>query len=540
MVPSLTAVFGVIGLVLLIGALLAVQPLLRDDHGAVSSDATHVYSLAFQTAAAADTAAVTGDLDAFAATIDDFREKWDELERDIAGRGAASEPELATLGRELDGYLTGLASYVAGDTSAAIAGQSLQTVASGLQQLINNLAVTVEADQARQSDARLRGSILVALAAVAFAAAVTRIQRASQRAHQSAGERERLLSIAEGLSAGLITAGADGRVDYLNTRAADLLAIDPETTVGAPLPTVYEAFDIPNHQRAALNAVPDETHAVDEVHFVLERTDDRSGILDVSRFAIEVNGRRTGIGHLVRDITREHEVDRMKTEFVAVASHELRTPLTGILGYSELLQDDPGLTEAGRAWADRIVDEAGRLSDIVGDLLNITRIESGRLELEPARIDLPPLLEDVQAHFTGGRRSPNHELSLEQQYRGYAFADPGKLREVLINLVDNAIKYSPDGGAIRIVVHAGDGAALISVSDEGIGIAEEDLPRLFKRFQRVGGEGTATIRGTGLGLYIVKTFVDAMGGELSVSSTLGQGSTFTVTLPREAPAAAAA
>lgn len=540
MVPSLTAVFGVIGLVLLIGALLAVQPLLRDDHGAVASDATHVYSLAFQTAAAADTAAVTGDLDAFAATIDDFREKWAELERDIAGSGAASEPELATLGRELDGYLTGLASYVAGDTSAAIAGQSLQTVASGLQQLINNLAVTVEADQARQSDARLRGSILVALAAVAFAAAVTRIQRASQRAHQSAGERERLLSIAEGLSAGLITAGADGRVDYLNTRAADLLAIDPETTVGAPLPTVYEAFDIPNHQRAALNAVPDETHAVDEVHFVLERTDDRSGILDVSRFAIEVNGRRTGIGHLVRDITREHEVDRMKTEFVAVASHELRTPLTGILGYSELLQDDPGLTEAGRAWADRIVDEAGRLSDIVGDLLNITRIESGRLELEPARIDLPPLLEDVQAHFTGGRRSPNHELSLEQQYRGYAFADPGKLREVLINLVDNAIKYSPDGGAIRIVVHAGDGAALISVSDEGIGIAEEDLPRLFQRFQRVGGEGTATIRGTGLGLYIVKTFVDAMGGELSVSSTLGQGSTFTVTLPREGPAAAAA
>jgi len=533
-VPSLTAILGGIGFITLVGAVVVLQPVFGGDGGggAASSDATQVYSLAFQTAAAADDVSLTGSPDQFDAMLAQLEGEWSNLSSALAERHDVSNAELQVLDRAVVEYLRGVRLYATGDTSPTEAGQSLQVVASGLQRVIDSLAVSADAEQARESEARLLGTVLVAVTAVTFAGAVARIQRSSQRAHQAAGERERLLSMAEGMSAGLITSNRNGRVDYLNTRAAELLSTAVESTIGQPLEAAYAQLSMADDRRAALSVIPTTADLADDSRFVVEPLDERGLVLDISRFAIEVNGRRTGTGHLIRDITREYEVDRMKTEFVAVASHELRTPLTGILGYSELLQDDTDLSDVSRGWADRVVDEAGRLSEIVEDLLNVTRIESGRLQLKPVSIELPRLLEEVHGHFTGGRHSEAHEMVLDMDYRGDAFADPGKLREVLINLVDNAVKYSPNGGEVRIFVERRDDRAVISVSDEGIGIAEEDLPRLFQRFQRVGGAGTATIRGTGLGLYIVKTFIEAMDGDLTVTSTLGEGSTFSIGIPR--------
>lgn len=233
------------------------------------------------------------------------------------------------------------------------------------------------------------------------------------------------------------------------------------------------------------------------------------------------------------DIERAQEIDRLKSEFVGLASHELRTPLTGILGYAELLEDWDGLEAEPQAWAHRVSEEAGHLSVIVEDLLNVSRIETDGLTIKTAPLPLSPLMDEIDAHFTGGRRDEAHPLVIDRADEVVALADGEKLREVLINLIDNAIKYSPDGGAVLVRITGDETMARISVSDQGIGIADTDIEQLFDRFNRIDREDMASIRGTGLGLYIVKEFVEAMDGDVGVESVPGRGSTFTVALPRE-------
>ncbi|MBC7247528.1 MAG: hypothetical protein H5T73_07100 [Actinobacteria bacterium] len=222
-------------------------------------------------------------------------------------------------------------------------------------------------------------------------------------------------------------------------------------------------------------------------------------------------------------------LEKAKSEFVSVVSHEIRTPLTSIHGFSEILATKD-LEPAKRQEFYRIIQvEAERLSSLITNLLNLSRIEAG-LELKHEMVDIPRLVtEDVE--FFQSQTSSHRLRYLGSRHVPMVYADPERLHQVMKNLLSNAIKYSPDGGPVEVTTEVEGKYVTISVSDRGIGIPAEELPRIFERFSRVEREEVLGISGTGLGLAIVKHIVELHGGKVTVRSEQGQGSTFTVYLP---------
>ncbi len=231
----------------------------------------------------------------------------------------------------------------------------------------------------------------------------------------------------------------------------------------------------------------------------------------------------TTLGEFIR------RLEKAKSEFVSVVSHEIRTPLTSIHGFSEILATKDMEPEKRREFYRIIQGESERLSRLITNLLNLSRIEAG-LELNRELVDIPRLvLEDVEFFQS---QTDSHSL----QYLGsrqvpMVYADPERLHQVMKNLLSNAIKYSPDGGPVEVSTEVEGKYVTISVRDQGIGIPPEELPRIFERFSRVEREEALGISGTGLGLAIVKHLVELHGGKVTVHSEEGQGSTFTVYLP---------
>lgn len=222
-------------------------------------------------------------------------------------------------------------------------------------------------------------------------------------------------------------------------------------------------------------------------------------------------------------------LEKAKSEFVSVVSHEIRTPLTSIHGFSEILATKDLEPEKRQEFYRIIQGESERLSRLITNLLNLSRIEAG-LELNRELVDIPRLvLEDVEFFQT---QTASHRL----QYLGsrqvpMVYADPERLHQVMKNLLSNAIKYSPDGGPVEVTTEVEGKYVAISIKDQGIGIPPEELPRIFERFSRVEREEALGISGTGLGLAIVKHLVELHGGKVTVHSEEGHGSTFTVYLP---------
>jgi len=234
---------------------------------------------------------------------------------------------------------------------------------------------------------------------------------------------------------------------------------------------------------------------------------------------------------VLREVTRETEAERMRSALIATVSHELRSPLTAITGYTDtLLHDGPWDHDTQREFLEVISVSAGRLSALVDNLLDAATLDSGglRLQREPVR------LERVAEHVLAARRLLAGACSLHLETRPglpLADADPIRVEQVVANLVDNAIKYSPQGGAIKVRINAdADGMLVVSVADHGMGIPAEHLEHLFERFYRV-ETGGRSVRGVGLGLYICRSLVESHGGRIWVDSQPGLGSTFAFTLP---------
>lgn len=234
------------------------------------------------------------------------------------------------------------------------------------------------------------------------------------------------------------------------------------------------------------------------------------------------------------DITGLIEVDRLKDEFFSMAAHELRTPLTAIRGYTQMLEQrvdttDPLTTKAIAT----LRNQGGRMERLINELLDVARIESGQLEFRYEEFDLVTLLERLVADAE--HSTTTHTFTLQvSPARIVGRWDRDRLEQVFSNLLTNAVKYSPLGGRIDVVATWSGEAATpvtVDVSDQGIGIAPENLPRLFARYSRVSDGDHFRQSGLGLGLYITKQIVDSHGGAIEVHSAAGQGSTFTVTLP---------
>jgi signal transduction histidine kinase len=237
----------------------------------------------------------------------------------------------------------------------------------------------------------------------------------------------------------------------------------------------------------------------------------------------------------LREVTRERQIDRMKDALVATVSHELRTPLTSIIGYLELLgTGDEPLGDEDAKYADIVRRNAARLHHLVEELLFLARFDAGGLSLELATVDVGEAARDAISAAHPLAETKEISLNLESSSNGAARADAARIRQVLDNLLSNAIKFTPHGGRVSVSVGEEDGSCMVSVTDTGCGIPEDEQKRLFDRFFR--SRTAAHIPGTGLGLTIVKAIVEGHGGSLSYRSVEGAGTTFTFSLPRPASA----
>jgi signal transduction histidine kinase/CheY-like chemotaxis protein len=232
-----------------------------------------------------------------------------------------------------------------------------------------------------------------------------------------------------------------------------------------------------------------------------------------------------------RDFTKEYEADQMKNELVSTVSHELRTPLASVLGYTELLINRDLKPERQKKYLNTIYQEANRLTALINDFLDVQRMEAGKQTYDKKYESLTPLLKEV---IEGIKVSTDiHDIQLiSDSTEDIVLGDRDKLLQVFQNLIQNAVKYSPDGGNITIKLHASHKDLHVLITDEGLGVPEEAIPNLFTKFFRVDNSDRRKIGGTGLGLAIAKEIIKAHDGDISLSSTLGQGSTFTVILPR--------
>ena len=229
-----------------------------------------------------------------------------------------------------------------------------------------------------------------------------------------------------------------------------------------------------------------------------------------------------------------------KSEFLAAMSHEIRTPLNGILGYAGLLLDEPELSGEVRRRLELIRGAGQALLTVVNDILDVSKIEAGQLELDPVPFGLRALVDDTVAIVRGGALKSGLEIAVEmdRSLPGSVLGDENRLRQVLLNLLNNAVKFTPAGRVTLTVAHEGSGpggdAMIFRVADTGIGISPEQQSRLFRRFSQVDGSISRRFGGTGLGLAICRDLITLMGGRIGVESAVGEGSTFwfTLTLPR--------
>lgn len=235
-----------------------------------------------------------------------------------------------------------------------------------------------------------------------------------------------------------------------------------------------------------------------------------------------------------------HQLDKLKDDFVSVASHELRTPMTAIRSYSwmALNRSDIPLSDKLKRYLSRTLISTERLINLVNDMLNVSRIEAGRVEINPQPFDMAALVDDVMAEVAPKAQEKSLQLSTLKQPIPQVFADADKVHQVLLNLIGNSMKFTPPEGSITVSFFS-DGKVLeVIVKDSGVGISPDDLPRLFKKFGRLDNSyvAAATSGGTGLGLFISKSLIELMKGKIWASSEgMGKGTTFTFSLPIATP-----
>jgi signal transduction histidine kinase len=237
----------------------------------------------------------------------------------------------------------------------------------------------------------------------------------------------------------------------------------------------------------------------------------------------------------IEDKGRQLEAaNRHKSEFLANVSHELRTPLNAIIGFSEVLQERffGELNEKQAEYTDDILSSGRHLLSLINDILDLSKIEAGRMELEVTTFHLPDAIENALLLIR--ERASRHGIKLDRvidDRLGDFTGDERKVKQILVNLLTNAVKFTPEGGQIKIEASLGDNAVIISVTDTGIGIAKEDQEAIFEEFRQVGSNYAQKREGTGLGLALTRKFVELHGGKIWVESEVGKGATFTFTLP---------
>jgi PAS domain S-box-containing protein len=363
-----------------------------------------------------------------------------------------------------------------------------------------------------------------------FVASLERAIRVRRLDRQVAAQRvelERHARVLQHVDRGVFLVDDGGVIRYWNPAAGAVTGLEPETVVGRRADAVLPGWDaicpqipvatVPGPGSIAAKTVPLE--------------------LDGRELWISISGVKfeDGVVYAFRNLTEERALEELKSDFIATVSHELRTPLAAIYGCARtLLRSDLQLAEPDQARLLEVISqESERLTRIVGDILLANQIDSGRLRLTEHEFDVAVLarqvVEQAEASLTGSEGISFEVIASEPAV--LVSGDEDKLRQVLVNLVDNAVKYSPDGGRIEIQLEPREGGLRVAVRDEGLGIPHVEQQRIFAKFYRVDPQQTRGVGGTGLGLYICRELVRRMDGRVSVRSREGEGSTFVVDLP---------
>jgi signal transduction histidine kinase len=353
-------------------------------------------------------------------------------------------------------------------------------------------------------------------------------------------DASRSQAILEAVADGVLVTGADNRITFVNSSTERILAIEEAHLLGKPLDAFGGLFGkaastwmetIRRWSEDPSSYQPGDTYAEQ-----LELENEHIALVHLAPVILQNDF--LGTVSIFRDITHEVEVDRLKSEFVATVSHELRTPMTAIKGYVDILAMGAAgaLAENQLHFLDIVRSNIDRLNILVSDLLDISRIEAGRVTLNPQSVNLREIAEDVIAEAL--RRSQSEDkpmaLSLDAPTKLMpVMGDGDRLRQIMSNLVDNAFSYTPSNGTIRVSIHQQNGEVQVDVQDNGVGIALEDQARIFDRFFRGEHPLVLATPGTGLGLPIVRQLVEMHRGRIWMTSTgvPGEGSTFSFTLP---------
>ena len=358
--------------------------------------------------------------------------------------------------------------------------------------------------------------------------------------HPQTNERERARTRAlfSSIGDGIIATDEKGNISEVNSAAVRILGYHAEELLGKWFPRVIVATDETGEvtdliDRPATQAVVTGKPVAGKTFYVTKSQELIPVAVTVS--PIMVGDQPVGVIEVFRDISHEHEVDRMKSEFISIASHQLRTPLTAIKTYSHMLAGGFGgkLNSKQQEFMDIILGSIDRMNELINTLLDISRIEEGRLTIAPRETNLEELVKEIIQELTPLARSKHIVIKKKFQTPGPSTrTDPLLVKEVFANLLSNAIKYTPEKGLVNIEVREGIKYFTFTITDTGYGIPRSEQSRVFSKFFRAENILDKETSGTGLGLYLVKQIAESMGGVINFTSKEGKGSCFTFKLPK--------
>lgn len=351
-------------------------------------------------------------------------------------------------------------------------------------------------------------------------------------------QKANLEAILESIADGVIVADSQNKVDIANLPACNILDIPRDQLLGK---SINELLGLYGHfGESWIHTINDWATNADRIEqwtYLADQLVIEDKFISVHLSPVLSDNQFYGTVSIFRDITKEVEVDKLKSEFVSTVSHELRTPMTSIKGYADLmLMGAAGpMTEPQIRYLQVIKNNADRLHMLVNDLLDISRIETGKTGLDLRPLDIPQIIEQVvYGHLNGRIQHESRQLQVTTEIAPslpLVNADHARVTQILTNLLDNALNYTPDEGQITVTAKATHSYVHISIKDTGIGIAKENQDKIFDRFYRAEDSDVQRVPGTGLGLAIVRSLIEMHGGRLKVESQLGKGSTFTFNLP---------
>jgi two-component system phosphate regulon sensor histidine kinase PhoR len=340
-------------------------------------------------------------------------------------------------------------------------------------------------------------------------------------------EKAKLGAVVSGMFEGVILTNEKGEIVLANPSIYKLFMVNSSAEGKAPIEMVHNTVI-----QDMVDRILKEKQRLTTKELVINVPEEK--VIQINGVPVIEKGKLEGAILVFHDITELRALERVRQDFVANVSHELRTPISSIKGYAEtLLEGALNDKDNAKDFVEIIYRDSERLAQLIDDILDLSKIESDKMKIALLATDVKGVLERSIAIMAKQAKAKSIDMKLELGTSlPKILADESRLSQVLINLLDNAIKYTKEGGAITVLARSKDKYVQIDISDTGIGIPEEDIARIFERFYRVDKARSRELGGTGLGLSIVKHIVQAHGGEVWVKSVVGQGSTFSFSIPR--------